>query len=76
MTRTSVKSSNIKSIGYDSETKTLEVEFSGERVYQYYEVPAELHAELMLAESHGSFLYENISCRFPAPWFKYRKIQG
>jgi hypothetical protein len=74
MNRTSVKSSNIQSIGYDPGTETLEVEFSGERVYQYYGVPADLHAELMVAESHGSFLYEHISYRNPAPPFEYRKI--
>jgi len=76
MSRTPVKSSNITSIGYDPETKTLEVEFSGERVYRYYDVPVDLHAEFMLAESYGSFLYENVSCRYPEPLFKYEKIKG
>jgi hypothetical protein len=76
MQRSPVKSSNIKSIGYDPETKTLEVEFSGERVYQYYDVPADLHEELMVAESCGSFLYENISRLYPAPLFRYEKIEG
>ncbi|NBV76517.1 MAG: KTSC domain-containing protein [Methylococcaceae bacterium] len=74
MNRSPVKSSNITSIGYDTESEILEVEFSGARVYRYYDVPADLHAELMLAESHGSFLYENISCRIGGPLFEYEKI--
>ena len=39
MNRIPVQSSNIKSIGYDREKKTLEIEFhKGNRVYQYHDV--------------------------------------
>jgi hypothetical protein len=72
MSRTPVKSSNIKSIGYDTATETLEVEFSGERVYQYFGVPAELHSDLMTAKSHGGFLYAEISRR-ESP-YRYKRL--
>jgi hypothetical protein len=51
--RVHVKSSNIASVGYDAETRVLEVEFHGGRVYRFYDVPAESHAKLMAAESIG-----------------------
>ena len=39
MNRKPVRSSNISSIGYDSESKTLEIEFHSGGVYQYFNVP-------------------------------------
>lgn len=56
MTRTPVSSSNIASIGYDSRTQTLEVEFNNGSVYQYHGVPAGIYQGLMGAPSHGEYL--------------------
>jgi hypothetical protein len=56
----SVRSSNISSIGYDPQKKTLEVRFRDGAVYQYFDVPAYLHSELMNASSHGKFLHRYI----------------
>jgi tyrosyl-tRNA synthetase len=53
--RNLVDSSNIKSIGYDSNSKTLEVEFQSGAVYQYYDVPENIYAELMNTNSYGGF---------------------
>jgi hypothetical protein len=55
MERTSVESSNLVSIGYDEEQNILEVEFKGNRVYEYYDVPASVYAALMSADSHGKY---------------------
>lgn len=55
MNRTPVKSSNLSSVGYDSATQTLEVEFHSTGVYQYLNVPAYRHAGLMSAASHGEY---------------------
>lgn len=75
MTRIPVKSSNIKSIGYDAAKELLEVEFAGERVYRYHGVGEDLHSGLMSAKSHGGFLYENISARpFGRPLFPYERV--
>lgn len=60
MGRVHVESSNIASIGYDSDTETLEIEFLNGRVYQYYDVPEYIYDELMSASSHGSYLASNI----------------
>ena len=56
MNRTPVTSSNIASIGYDSATQTLEVEFHNGSVYQYRGVPPSLYQSLMGASSHGQYL--------------------
>jgi hypothetical protein len=48
--RIPVQSSNVISIGYDPNTQTLEVAFST-GVYQYAEVPPEVHLGLMGGES-------------------------
>ena len=60
MDRLYVESSNIASIGYDTNSETLEIEFLNESVYQYYGVPEHVYGELMSAGSHGSFLASNI----------------
>ena len=60
MEREEVDSSNIISIGYEEETETLEVEFHGGRVYQYYGVPNHIHRDLMSADSHGGFLDSHV----------------
>jgi len=56
MYRTTVNSSNIQSIGYDTQSATLEVEFTSGDVYQYYDVPEHLYGEFMRASSLGGFL--------------------
>lgn len=43
MERISVSSSNIKSIGYDQETETLEIEFNSKHIYQYYNIPFNIY---------------------------------
>ena len=43
----------IKSIGYDGNSETLEVEFSRGDVYQYYEVHENFHSDVMSSESIG-----------------------
>lgn len=60
MNRTPVSSSNIASIGYDSDAVTLEVEFHTGKVYQYFDVPEAVHVELMQASSVGTYLNANI----------------
>ena len=40
-------SSEIVSAGYDKSSKILEIEFHGNRVYQYKDVPEEVYRNLM-----------------------------
>lgn len=60
MDRKYVTSSNIASIGYDSISQTLEVEFLNGAIYQYYDVPEALYEGLMSADSHGKYFAEFI----------------
>ena len=55
MNRTPVTSTDITSIGYDPQTRTLEIEFRTGAVYRYTEVPPEEHAGLMAAPSKGNY---------------------
>lgn len=56
MERLSVKSRNVKSVGYDPEEKVLEVEFKSGGVYQYAGVQPGMFADLLAAESIGRFV--------------------
>lgn len=65
MDRHSEASSDIRSIGYDPKTQTLEVEFRNGWVYQYYGVPRKLQDDLMQAQSKGQFLQQKIKNAYP-----------
>ena len=65
MERYNVASSNVKAIGYDEHTQTLEVEFLNGRVYQYYDIPENMHNHFMQAPSKGQFLHIYIKNRYP-----------
>lgn len=65
MERTEVISSNIRAIGYDSDSQTLEVEFNYGAVYQYSGVSQGEHEGMMNADSKGKYLNANIKGRYP-----------
>lgn len=69
MQRMPVASSNLKSVGYDPVTQTLEVEFHSGGVYQYYGVPVEEFEALMAAKSHGQYL-----SRYIRNVYHYRQV--
>jgi len=56
MERTKVISSNVMSIGHDNITEILEVEFKGEVLYHYHNVPEDVFNTLLMAESVGKML--------------------
>lgn len=60
MNRKNVTSSNLLSVGYDTKSKILEIEFHSGGIYQYFEVPKSEFDALMAASSHGSYFYQNI----------------
>jgi hypothetical protein len=55
MTRLPVLSSSIRSIGFDASAGVLEVEFQDGEIYQYCDVPREVHDQLIAAKSVGAF---------------------
>lgn len=65
MEREPVISSNIASIGYESESETLEVEFKTSGVYQYFNVPTFMNERLMAADSVGKFFNAEIKEVYP-----------
>jgi len=65
-----VKSSNISKVGYDEESKELQVEFRGGSLYAYDGVPAEAHAALIRAASIGSQFSKTIKDKY-----KHRKLK-
>ena len=56
MERQPVKSTNVKSVGYNAEEKILEVAFRNGGIYQYAGVQPEMFADLLEAESIGRFV--------------------
>jgi len=58
--RQPVNSSNIKSVGYDSGSQTLDVEFHGGAVYRYFDVPQKVHKTLAGAKSVGRVFHAHV----------------
>ncbi len=70
MNRISVSSSNLASVGYDSNNQILEVEFLHGGVYQYSGVPSSVYSGLMTASSHGSYFDQHVK----KAGYYYRKV--
>jgi hypothetical protein len=61
---TPVSSSNLSRVRYDENSSTLEIEFQGGRIYQYFDVPKNIFDGLLTAGSHGQFFHEQIKGHF------------
>jgi len=70
MDRQPVHSSNIRSVRYETETRTLEVEFHSGGVYQYSRVPESVYEGLIRAVSKGSYFHDHIKERY-----SFRKVR-
>ena len=55
-----VNSTNLSRVRYDESSLTLEIEFQGGRVYQYFDLPKHIFEELLRADSKGKFFHEQI----------------
>ena len=71
MERTPVSSSNLRSVGYDPNEETLEIEFHSGGTYQYFNVPQHRCEGLMNASSKGSYFDAYIK----KAGYRYRKIR-
>jgi hypothetical protein len=60
MERKKVSSSQLRSVGYDAGSQTLEVELTDGSIWQYTGVPSEVHRRLMAAPSIVSYYRDNI----------------
>ena len=55
----------MRSVGYDSASRTLEVEFHNGGVYQYSAVPELVYEGLLRAKSKGSYFHDNVKDCYP-----------
>jgi hypothetical protein len=65
-----ISSSNLKTATYNTEEKTLMVEFNNGAIYEYNEVPWEIFTKFRMAESQGKFFNTSIS-----KTYKYQKVK-
>jgi KTSC domain len=64
MRRRPVSSSSLRSIGYDSRSRTLEIEFHHTGIYQYYDVPKTVVEALLAQPSLGAYFNTNIRDKY------------
>jgi len=57
-------SSNVASVGYDTEAGILTVSYNNNRSYDYYDVPPEVFAEIQSVESVGTYLASEVKGKF------------
>jgi hypothetical protein len=71
ITRWPIESSAVRTMGYDPDSSTLEVEFSSGDVYRYYRVaPADVEG-LILAGSKGTYINQVIK-----PRYRFRQVNA
>jgi hypothetical protein len=64
MERQFIESSMIKSIGYDPNSSTLEIEFNNGAVWQYFGFVESLWYEFENSESKGKFFHREIKNQY------------
>lgn len=64
-----IKSSNIRRTEYDTDKKTMLVEFNNGSKYEYEEVPHQIYTKFRMSDSQGKFFSTDISKKY-----KYKKL--
>lgn len=64
MRRHEVNSTSLASVGYDANSRTLEVEFRSGAVYHYHEVPYRVAQGLARAQSIGGYFMRAVRGAF------------
>jgi KTSC domain len=54
------ESSHIAAVGYDPSKKTLRIRFKIGSVFDYHDVPPQVHSDLVSAKSAGKFFHRQI----------------
>ena len=67
MNITAVESTALSTIAYDDARDLLQLEFRSGAIYQYFDVPAAVHADLLRASSKGTYFHRMIR------WFAYAR---
>lgn len=64
MEREYIESSMIRSIGYDPNTSTLEVEFNSGAIWQYFDFPESIWYDFKNSESQGKYFHKEIKNQY------------
>lgn len=75
MDRKKVSAGNLRSIGYDAATRTLEVELSGGVIMQYSGVSQETYRSLINTSSQWSYFRDNIEDDYPSKRVSYLPLR-
>lgn len=70
-----VESSTLATVAYDAGSKTLQLQFCDRTIYQYFDVPAEVHEALLRAPSKGQYFNRVIRGQFPFALGPYPSIR-
>jgi KTSC domain len=62
--RQPVKSRILRSVGYDENTKILEIGFQSGLVYQYSGVPQKVYTDLMRSSEIGKYFSDKVRTQF------------
>ena len=62
--RKRVDSEIFRSIGYDQDSRVMEVEFADGVIFRYFQVPEVVHKRLMRSRRKGSFFRNNIHYQY------------
>lgn len=68
-----VDSSMMNAVGYDESSKTLMIVFNSGKTYEYADVPAEVFAALLAADSKGQFFHDELDGLYS---YRLRKGRG
>lgn len=72
-----VKSSQIKSVGYDTGRKALYIEFENGAVYEYNDVPSDHYNQMLIPTmSVGKYFYAEIKGKFEYVKMPYAVVEG
>jgi len=64
MTLQTFRSSAVHAIGYDVESRVMEVIFTGGGIYNFENVPPEVFTEFIRATSKGAYFQDHVRGRF------------
>ena len=65
-----VKSTAVRTMGYDEEEWVLQVEFSNGKLYNYFRVPSKEFRALQDAPSKGEYINREIK-----PYYEYEEVE-
>src|SRR5688572_17617925 len=71
MRRLPVDSTDLVSIGYDPKTRTLEIEFKEDRIYQYQDVEPDIYERFTRTDSYGEYFYAHINKHY-----RYKRVNA